>query len=135
MKLAVTARGKDLDSPVASGRHNGTQKGEWTMPFGDRTGPMGLGPMMGRGAGYCAGFYTPGNMNPALAALVLRHRPSRLPAVRMGGPRVESSARALRGSPLAGERRGGGDGGPEGPGWLPGADPSVPQASHPEARE
>jgi len=34
------------------------------MPAGDGTGPMGLGPMTGRGAGYCAGFATPGYMNP-----------------------------------------------------------------------
>jgi hypothetical protein len=34
------------------------------MPGGDRTGPMGLGPMTGRGAGYCAGFSVPGFMNP-----------------------------------------------------------------------
>jgi hypothetical protein len=25
------------------------------MPRGDRTGPMGMGPMTGRGAGFCAG--------------------------------------------------------------------------------
>lgn len=25
------------------------------MPFGDRTGPEGMGPMTGRGAGYCSG--------------------------------------------------------------------------------
>lgn len=25
------------------------------MPGGDRTGPMGMGPMTGRGAGFCAG--------------------------------------------------------------------------------
>ena len=30
------------------------------MPGGDRTGPMGQGPMTGRGAGYCAGFGMPG---------------------------------------------------------------------------
>jgi len=30
------------------------------MPWGDRTGPLGLGPMTGRGLGYCAGFSTPG---------------------------------------------------------------------------
>jgi len=30
------------------------------MPFGDGTGPMGLGPMTGRGAGFCAGFGKPG---------------------------------------------------------------------------
>ncbi|HHV55317.1 MAG TPA: DUF5320 domain-containing protein [Firmicutes bacterium] len=30
------------------------------MPWGDRTGPLGLGPMTGRAAGYCAGFPLPG---------------------------------------------------------------------------
>ncbi len=34
------------------------------MPGGDRTGPMGQGPMTGRRAGYCAGFAVPGHMNP-----------------------------------------------------------------------
>ncbi len=34
------------------------------MPFGDRTGPLGQGPMTGRGAGLCAGSAVPGNMNP-----------------------------------------------------------------------
>ena len=34
------------------------------MPGGDRTGPMGAGPMSGRGAGYCAGFNQPGYMSP-----------------------------------------------------------------------
>ncbi|RJP64978.1 MAG: hypothetical protein C4532_18115 [Candidatus Abyssobacteria bacterium SURF_17] len=34
------------------------------MPRGDGTGPAGLGPMTGRGAGYCAGFSTPGFANP-----------------------------------------------------------------------
>jgi hypothetical protein len=34
------------------------------MPFGDRTGPQGLGPRTGRGAGYCSGFGMPGSMNP-----------------------------------------------------------------------
>jgi len=33
------------------------------MPFGDRTGPLGLGPRTGRGAGYCSGFAAPGFMN------------------------------------------------------------------------
>ena len=33
------------------------------MPGGDRTGPMGLGPMTGRAAGYCAGYGVPGYMN------------------------------------------------------------------------
>jgi hypothetical protein len=30
------------------------------MPGGDRSGPRGLGPMTGRGLGYCAGYPTPG---------------------------------------------------------------------------
>jgi hypothetical protein len=34
------------------------------MPRGDRTGPTGMGPMTGRGAGYCAGYGAPGFMNP-----------------------------------------------------------------------
>jgi hypothetical protein len=34
------------------------------MPRGDGTGPMGWGPMTGRGMGYCAGFNAPGYMIP-----------------------------------------------------------------------
>jgi hypothetical protein len=33
------------------------------MPRGDGTGPMGMGAMTGRGAGWCAGFGTPGYAN------------------------------------------------------------------------
>ena len=33
------------------------------MPRGDRTGPAGMGPMTGRGAGYCAGYEAPGFAN------------------------------------------------------------------------
>ena len=36
------------------------------MPGGDGTGPMGMGPMSGRAAGYCAGFAVPGFMNPGV---------------------------------------------------------------------
>jgi hypothetical protein len=36
------------------------------MPGGDRTGPVGMGPMTGRAAGYCAGYAVPGYMNPVL---------------------------------------------------------------------
>lgn len=36
------------------------------MPRGDGTGPMGMGPMTGRAAGFCAGYNMPGYMNPAL---------------------------------------------------------------------
>ncbi|MCP4640394.1 MAG: DUF5320 domain-containing protein [bacterium] len=34
------------------------------MPGGDGTGPMGMGPQTGRGAGFCGGFEQPGYMNP-----------------------------------------------------------------------
>jgi len=34
------------------------------MPGGDGTGPMGMGPMTGRAAGYCAGYGAPGFVNP-----------------------------------------------------------------------
>ena len=30
------------------------------MPFGDRTGPAGAGPMTGRGMGFCSGTNVPG---------------------------------------------------------------------------
>ena len=33
------------------------------MPGGDRTGPNGMGPMSGRGAGFCSGFGRPGWAN------------------------------------------------------------------------
>jgi hypothetical protein len=35
------------------------------MPRGDRTGPEGMGPMTGRGAGFCAGYDMPGYANQA----------------------------------------------------------------------
>ncbi len=35
------------------------------MPRGDGTGPSGMGQMTGRAAGFCAGYNTPGYMNPA----------------------------------------------------------------------
>ena len=34
------------------------------MPRGDGTGPTGAGPMTGRAVGFCAGYATPGYMNP-----------------------------------------------------------------------
>ena len=33
------------------------------MPGGDGSGPMGMGPMTGRAAGFCAGYGVPGYMN------------------------------------------------------------------------
>jgi len=35
------------------------------MPRRDGTGPAGMGPMTGRGAGYCASYSVPGFANPA----------------------------------------------------------------------
>jgi len=34
------------------------------MPRGDGAGPLGAGPMTGRGAGFCAGYDQPGYANP-----------------------------------------------------------------------
>ena len=84
------------------------------MPRGDRTGPMGFGPMTGRGAGYCAGFGMPGFMNPVggqgfwarwrprVAALVLRHGPAGLGTGWMGPAGVGSGAVSVRGARSAG---------------------------------
>ena len=36
------------------------------MPFGDGTGPIGMGPMTGRAAGFCAGYGRPGFASPML---------------------------------------------------------------------
>jgi hypothetical protein len=41
-----------------------SKKRRQIMPLGDRTGPLGMGPMTGRAAGYCAGYSVPGYMNP-----------------------------------------------------------------------
>lgn len=35
------------------------------MPFGDGTGPAGMGAMTGRAAGFCAGYRMPGYRNPS----------------------------------------------------------------------
>ena len=40
------------------------------MPGGDRTGPMGMGPMTGRGAGYCGGAGTPGSTSRTCGAFL-----------------------------------------------------------------
>ncbi len=37
-----------------------SEEGGGNMPGGDESGPWGIGPMTGRGAGYCAGFNAPG---------------------------------------------------------------------------
>jgi len=47
-----------------NGNYENSGKEMINMPFGNGTGPAGLGPMTGRAAGYCAGFGMPGYMNP-----------------------------------------------------------------------
>jgi len=43
------------------------------MPRGDRTGPVGLGPLTGRAAGYCAGYQVPGYANPCFGRAWFGH--------------------------------------------------------------
>ncbi len=38
------------------------------MPGGDRTGPLGMGPRTGWGAGFCAGYRAPGSSHPGYNA-------------------------------------------------------------------
>lgn len=54
--------------PFSQKIHNfeNTGKEVINMPFGDGTGPAGMGPMTGRAAGFCAGFPVPGYMNPII---------------------------------------------------------------------
>jgi hypothetical protein len=49
------------------------------MPGGDRTGPVGRGPVTGRGAGFCAGYGMPGfsNLGHGTDAAVYRGRDGR----------------------------------------------------------
>jgi len=66
--LAKT-RGRQLapTQQIRKKKCNQTHKRKVTiMPGGDQTGPMGQGPMTGRGAGYCAGYNQPGWMNRML---------------------------------------------------------------------
>ena len=53
-------------TPVASANLESAkqQKEVIQMPFGDGTGPAGMGPMTGRAAGFGAGFPVPGYRNP-----------------------------------------------------------------------
>lgn len=39
------------------------------MPRGDRTGPNGMGPMTGRGAGFCGGYHRAGFLTPPGAGM------------------------------------------------------------------
>lgn len=78
------------------------------MPAGNATGPMGLGPMTGRGAGFCAGFGVPGYANrPGMIAGFS----SRFRSVRLVGRWAVPMAGSGRGR---GRRRGFGPGGGRG---------------------
>jgi len=58
------------------------------MPWGDGTGPLGLGPMTGRAAGFCAGYPVPGYMNPFGGSAVWARGayPAPAPAYGYAGP-------------------------------------------------
>ena len=59
------AQGLRRRSPSYGGQVGGCFAKEVSqMPRGDGTGPMGMGPMTGRAAGYCAGNTVPGYMTP-----------------------------------------------------------------------
>jgi hypothetical protein len=57
------------------------------MPAGDGTGPMGMGPMTGRGAGYCSGFDAPGWANWSPGRRFYGRGGSRVRGGRWGGYR------------------------------------------------
>ncbi len=62
--------GRPVSTPFANRREEAIR-----MPRGDGTGPAGMGPMTGRAAGYCAGYQTPGYMNPGPRAGAAPQRP------------------------------------------------------------
>ena len=70
------------------------------MPLGNGTGPMGMGPMTGRAAGYCAGYGMPGYMNPYGGRLGGALGWSRTPAGAVGYPAAASNP-SLWAAPLS----------------------------------
>jgi len=56
-------RGKPINK-IDQQQTSNSQDKEIIMPAGDGTGPLGMGPMSGRAAGFCAGYGMPGYMNP-----------------------------------------------------------------------
>lgn len=72
-----------------------------TMPGGDRTGPMGMGPMTGRAAGYCAGYPVPGYTNPIpYGGQYFYARPGNYYEVPFGYPPAYGYGPYLMGRPL-----------------------------------
>ncbi len=68
------------------------------MPRGDGTGPAGQGPMIGRAAGFCAGYDGPGYMTYGRPRLHLRRgfRGGRGPGFRRGFTDYAPQAQAYR---------------------------------------
>jgi len=64
VKGFVGLQGVPLDHKIGNAENTGKEM--INMPFGNGTGPTGVGPLTGRGAGYCAGFPGPGHANPAM---------------------------------------------------------------------
>ena len=81
-------QGRPVDRKVENFENAG--KEVINMPFGDRTGPAGMGPMTGRAAGFCAGYPVPGYMNPVMGRAGFYG--SGLPAVRPYGTGLYSRA-------------------------------------------
>ena len=80
-----------------NGNLENTEKEVISMPFGNGTGPAGLGPMTGRAAGFCAGFPVPGYMNPVMGRAGFYG--SGLPAVRPYGTGLYSAGYGGRVTP------------------------------------
>lgn len=94
------------------------------MPRGDGTGPMGMGPMTGRGFGYCAGYPMPGLMNAGMGC-GWGGGPGRGPVAR--GAR-RAWRRWFRGAGFRGPMRMGPGGMPPGAPFFDAVDISSPEA-------
>lgn len=104
------------------------------MPRGDGTGPMGMGSMTGRGAGFCAGHPVAGFMNPVPGfGMGMRHGGGR----GCGLGRGRGVGRGFRhGSPvMPGAGWIGGDTGQAAVGGVPDNAPVMPEAEILRARE
>lgn len=106
------------------------------MPRGDGTGPMGMGSMTGRGAGFCAGHPVAGFMNPVPGfGMGMRHGGGR--GCGLGRGRGRGAGRGFRhgAQAMAGAGWIGGDTGQAVAGAVPNAAPVVGEAEVLRARE
>ena len=74
------------------------------MPFGNGTGPAGLGPMTGRAAGFCTGYPVPGYMNAFVGRTGFYG--SGLPIIRPYGAGLNAYGLPYGGRVIPGFRRG-----------------------------